>query len=541
MAVKTLSNLSISSMGTGTSGGTTTNKSEWTAINFSTSVSAVTGGGATTEVYTLQYSLDGGTTWVDLTTATASTNLNTVVNFNNVNVSGIAGFQTLNGGNVLFQVDVLGNGSKVKSATTTALFDVVSPTAPTITDVIDNVGAVTGTVNAGSASDDTTPTVRISVSGTGAIAGNTVTLLGGTSTLGTATLTAANIANGYVDITSSTLTTDGSLTLTATITDAGGNAPASAGRVFVLDRVADTGATATVLADLGATGNGDAFLTGAEATALKVQVSGVDADAATVKVNVTFNGQTVVKTLTPIAGSYNGVHTVDVTGLPLGPLGIALISMNVTDAAGNSVTRTGTSFQAVICFFPGTRIATPTGERAVEELRRGDLVLTAAGVAAPVRWIGRQTVATAFADPARSLPIRIKAGALGEDLPRRDLLVSPGHALLVDGVLITAAALVNGVSILVERNVPEVFTYFHVELADQSLILAEGAPAETFIDNAARENFDNWEEHAALDDGVLVSELVLPRATSARQVPAATQRRLAALAVELAGLVPVAA
>ena len=74
-----------------------------------------------------------------------------------------------------------------------------------------------------------------------------------------------------------------------------------------------------------------------------------------------------------------------------------------------------------------------------------------------------------------------------------------------------------------------------------SLILAEGAPAETFIDNAARENFDNWEEHAALDDGVLVSELVLPRATSARQVPAATQRRLAALAVELAGLVPVAA
>jgi hypothetical protein len=73
MAVKTLSNLSISSMGTGTSGGATTNRSEWTSINFSTSVSAVTGGGAATETYTLQYSLDGGTTWIDLTTTTAST------------------------------------------------------------------------------------------------------------------------------------------------------------------------------------------------------------------------------------------------------------------------------------------------------------------------------------------------------------------------------------------------------------------------------------------------------------------------------------
>ena len=74
MAVKTLNTLSISSMGAGTSGGATTNTTEWTAINFSTSVASTTGGGAATEVYTLQYSLDGGTTWVDLTTTTASTN-----------------------------------------------------------------------------------------------------------------------------------------------------------------------------------------------------------------------------------------------------------------------------------------------------------------------------------------------------------------------------------------------------------------------------------------------------------------------------------
>jgi hypothetical protein len=540
MAVKTLSNLSISSMGTGTSGGATTNRSEWTSINFSTSVSAVTGGGAATETYTLQYSLDGGTTWIDLTTTTASTSQNTVVNFSNVNVSGIAGFQTLNGANVLFQVDVMGNGSKIKSATTTAAFDVVAPTAPTITSVTDNVGTVTGPVAAGGASNDTTPTVRISILNTNAAAGDTVNLLADSTSVGTAVLSATNITNGWVEITP-TLTGDGSRTLTATITDAGGNAPASAARIFVLDTTADAGSLAAANYDPAAAGDGDSIVEAAEARELRVNIANVDADATSVQLQFTHNGATITRALTATGGTFNGNHIVDITGLPAGAQSAVTTSIIVTDAAGNVTTRSTNQFQAAICFYPGTRIATPTGERPVEELRRGDLVLTAAGVAAPVRWMGRQTVATAFADPARSLPVRIRAGALGEGLPRRDLLVSPGHAMLVDGVLVTAAALVNGVSIVIERDVPAVFTYHHVELADQSLILAEGAPAETFLDNAARESFDNWEEHAALDDGIAVSELLLPRATSARQVPAATQRRLAALAVELAGLVPVAA
>src|SRR4051794_5328758 len=85
----------------------------------------------------------------------------------------------------------------------------------------------------------------------------------------------------------------------------------------------------------------------------------------------------------------------------------------------------------VICFYPGTCIRTPVGEVAVETLRIGDMVLTAEGRAMPVRWLGRQTVSTLFADPLRVLPIRIAAGALAENLPARDLLVSPDHAILV--------------------------------------------------------------------------------------------------------------
>ncbi|GLR68886.1 hypothetical protein GCM10010909_35680 [Acidocella aquatica] len=189
----------------------------------------------------------------------------------------------------------------------------------------------------------------------------------------------------------------------------------------------------------------------------------------------------------------------------------------------------------VICFYPGTMIATPDGEKAVETLQAGDLVLTADGKSAPVRWMGRQTVSTRFADPLRVLPIHIKAGALAEGVPARDLLVSPDHALLVDGVLIQAAALVNGVSIFREANVPVTFTYHHVELAGHSLILAENTPAETFVDNVDRMAFDNWAEHEALADASAITEMDLPRAKAVRQVPAKTRAHLAERATALSG------
>jgi hypothetical protein len=185
----------------------------------------------------------------------------------------------------------------------------------------------------------------------------------------------------------------------------------------------------------------------------------------------------------------------------------------------------------VICFMPGTLIATPRGEAPVESLRRGDLVLTAAGQAAPVVWMGRQTVSRRFADPSRVLPVRIAAGAFGEGLPRRDLLVSADHALFLDGVLVHAGALVNGTTVRRELDVPASWTYWHVELADHALVLAEGVAAETFVDNAERLAFDNWAEHEALfPDGRRVGEMPMPRAKSQRQVPQALRRRLAAQA-----------
>lgn len=117
--------------------------------------------------------------------------------------------------------------------------------------------------------------------------------------------------------------------------------------------------------------------------------------------------------------------------------------------------------------------------------------------ARPVRWMGRQTVSTRFADPLRVLPIRIRNGALADGVPARDLLLWLDHAILVEGVLVQAGAVLNGESIIREHCIPKQFTHHHVELADHSLILAEHTPAETSVDNVDQLGFDNLTEDEA--------------------------------------------
>lgn len=195
--------------------------------------------------------------------------------------------------------------------------------------------------------------------------------------------------------------------------------------------------------------------------------------------------------------------------------------------AGNLTLNAGET--ETLCLMAGSLVATPTGPTPIESLSEGDLVLTHDGRSVPVLWIGRQSVSTLFADALRVLPIRIKADALDEALPARDLLVSPCPAILLDGILVQAGALVNGTSIIRDADVPQTFVYYHLETEDHSMILAEGVPVETFIDNAGRQAFDNWSEHLALfPEGRAMVEIDLPRVTSARQLPASIAQRLAA-------------
>lgn len=223
----------------------------------------------------------------------------------------------------------------------------------------------------------------------------------------------------------------------------------------------------------------------------------------------------------------------------LGGGNVGIISLASFDNGETTTWSTTGSFP--LCFLAGTLIATDEGETAVETLRIGDLVRTREGDLVPVRWIGRQTVARRFAPAETSFPIRIRAGALGEGVPRRDLLVSPDHALLVDGLLVHASALVNGSSVTQEVTMPERFVYYHIETENHRIVLAEGALAETFVDNATRRRFDNYAEFAALyPDAPSIPELDLPRVMARRLLPRRIAQRLSARAAAIGHIAAVA-
>ncbi|APB98608.1 Hint domain-containing protein [Polynucleobacter asymbioticus] len=196
------------------------------------------------------------------------------------------------------------------------------------------------------------------------------------------------------------------------------------------------------------------------------------------------------------------------------------------------------SFQVVptpTCFTPDTLISTPAGSTPVQDLQIGDLILNHLGQAVPVKWIGTQRFHPAFAGD--NLPICIRQGALGNDLPLRDLYVSPGHALYIDHcLLIDAKALVNGTTITQVTQWEGDVQYLHIETEHHEIILAEGAPAETFMDNVSRTCFNNYSEYQALypEEHEMI-ELDIPRVSHQRQLPNAVKAKLEAISEVLMG------
>ncbi len=188
---------------------------------------------------------------------------------------------------------------------------------------------------------------------------------------------------------------------------------------------------------------------------------------------------------------------------------------------------------AAPCYCPGTLIEITRGEMPVELLAIGDTVVTAFGECRPIKWLGRRSYAGRFlaANPGVQ-PIRFRAGSLGDGLPRRGLLVSPDHAMLLDGLLIPARALVNG-STIVQDRIDRV-DYHHVELDSHDVLLAEGAASESFLDDDSRGLFHNARAFAALyPDAPAPAGFCAPRVESGYQLEA-IRTRLAATAGELA-------
>ena len=152
----------------------------------------------------------------------------------------------------------------------------------------------------------------------------------------------------------------------------------------------------------------------------------------------------------------------------------------------------------VACFLEGTQIATPSGMASVEALAIGDQVLTANGVVRPVKWVGHRHHCAADVQAHPNLrPVLVARDAVAPGIPARDLRVSGEHGLQIDGLIIPAAALVNDSSVRRDDSTAPV-TYYHIELADHDLVLAEGLAAETFVNVAGRALFDNGAEYDAL-------------------------------------------
>ena len=162
------------------------------------------------------------------------------------------------------------------------------------------------------------------------------------------------------------------------------------------------------------------------------------------------------------------------------------------DADGN-VTGTTTYSEieeVVICFTPGTTIATRRGEIPVQQIKVGDLVVTRDNGLQPVRWVGRRNLGrdNLLRTPGFN-PVRIKAGAFGEGVPQRDMMVSPNHRMLVASetaevmfsereVLVAAKHLVglDGV----DTVTPDKVSYIHMLFDNHEVVFADGTWAESF-------------------------------------------------------------
>lgn len=218
---------------------------------------------------------------------------------------------------------------------------------------------------------------------------------------------------------------------------------------------------------------------------------------------IEFSGMTVTS-----AAAGNGTIVVG------GGNGLSMTLSNIAGAPGPLAygvdATTGFGFVEMPCFAEGTRLKTDNGWVPIEDLRVGDILETRLpGTPSPIIWLGSRRVdCSRHPRPNRVWPIRIAAHAFGKGRPVRDLLVSPNHALFLNQVLIPAYLLVNGRSI---RQIPlDGITYWHVELARHSVVLAEGIAAESYLDINDRSQFNGHGGPVALhpDFAVLTWEAV---------------------------------
>jgi hypothetical protein len=208
-------------------------------------------------------------------------------------------------------------------------------------------------------------------------------------------------------------------------------------------------------------------------------------------------GDTIL--LPNVPSNVSGVATTGSYDITTGVLSITVgdpvtIDLNIPGFASSSgpvaLTSVGNGIEVVVCFLAGTRLATVSGEVPVEELAVDDQVRTASGRIRPIVWIGTGRVMAARGRRSAATPVIVRKSALADNVPARDLRVTKGHSLLIDDVLIPVEFLVNHRTILWDDQASGV-TIYHIELETHDVLVANGAPAESYRDDGNRWLFQN--------------------------------------------------
>ena len=203
----------------------------------------------------------------------------------------------------------------------------------------------------------------------------------------------------------------------------------------------------------------------------------------------------VLSGLTDVTGlSFNG-NTLTVSE----SLSAGLQLVFNTPSALNFGVVNGSTDLFIPCFLPGTLIRTDRGEVPVEALSVGARIETVSGRLRQLCWIGQGKALATRNRRSAATPVIVRKGALADNVPHQDLRITKGHSLYLDGVLIPAEFLVNHRSILWDDRAQEV-TVFHLELDEHDVLLANGAPAESYRDDGNRWLFQNansgWDQPA---------------------------------------------
>lgn len=149
------------------------------------------------------------------------------------------------------------------------------------------------------------------------------------------------------------------------------------------------------------------------------------------------------------------------------------------------------------CMLRGTRIQTARGLVAVEDLAIDDKIVVHDGTPRAIKWVGCSTIPINTSGTAATVrPIRIARSAIKENVPERDVYLSPAHAIYIDGNLIPARYLVNGTSITECYVDGGAIEYWHVLLDDHAVMSAEGMAVETLAPGAKLARADHLEAGA---------------------------------------------